>query len=69
MAPVLEHRATQNMCGVVRMHYLTMMNRRECIQFKKEHFMEERNTKIGGPSYSVAVQKRAKAIATCTGQE
>jgi hypothetical protein len=44
------------MYNVGRLHYVTVLNQREYNQFKKEHFIEKRNTKIGGPSYYGAVQ-------------
>jgi len=56
MAPVLKHCATLNMYSVGKLHYLAVLNRREYNQFKKEYFMEERNTNISGPSYYRAVQ-------------
>ena len=56
MALVLEDCQTQNMYSVGRLHYLTVPNRREYNQVKKEHFMEERYAKISGPSYYGAVQ-------------
>jgi hypothetical protein len=44
------------MYRVGRLHYLTVLNRREYNQFKKEHFMEGKNTEISGPLYYTAVQ-------------